>query len=220
LADGQRSRSLRGSWGTEYYSTLIGVSWTQEGARWPPSGPLVIEDGVHECDSGGLVVVPSQCEACGGNTQPVWAINRRGFRIWAINGTGWGETMIFTTTPVTRYHYGGATIQRCESLAVQQVQRALLRPPRASVGGPTGSAGRCYDGEVYTTSHSCQVISLPRRRRRGSPWSKDRVCIEYASALVLIFPNFSYLSPFPFLLAPGQVIHLDVANRPIVVRLP
>ena len=37
----------------------------------------------------------------------------------------------------------------------------------------------------------------------------------YASALVLkTFPTF------PFHLAPGQVTHLDVANRPIVVRLP
>lgn len=32
--------------------------------------------------------------------------------------------------------------------------------------------------------------------------------------------KFHPFLPFPFRLAPGQVTHLDVANRPIVVRLP
>ncbi len=180
LADGQRSRGSRGSWGTEYYSTLIGVSLTQEGPRWPPSGPLVIEDGAHECSNSG-----GWSTTCGGNTQPVrgvqapaWAITRSGFRIWAINGTGWGKATLFTTTPVAGHHYGGSTIQQYESLALQQALRALLRPHRASVGGPTGSAGRCCHGEVYSTSRSCQVISLPRRRRRGSPRLRDRVCMH------------------------------------------
>ena len=88
------------------------------------------------------------------------------------------KATLFTTTPVAGHLYGGSTIQQYESLAVQQVLRALLRPPRASVGELTGSAGRCCHGEVYTTSRSCQVIGLPRRRRRKSPWLRDRVCMH------------------------------------------
>ncbi len=117
---------LRGSWGTEYFSTLSGVCLTQERPWWRSSGPLVIEDGAHECNSGGWTT-------CGGNTRPVrgvqapapaWAINRSGFRIWAINGTGWGKATLFATTPVAGHQCGGSTIQQYESLAVQQVLRA------------------------------------------------------------------------------------------------
>ncbi len=56
-----------GSWGTctEYFSTLSGVRLTQEGPWWPSSGPLVIEDGAHECGETPGVQAPA----------PAWAIN-------------------------------------------------------------------------------------------------------------------------------------------------
>ncbi len=133
-----------------------------------------------------------------GNTRPVrgvqapapaWAINRSGFGIWAINGTGWGKATLSTTTPVAGHHCGDSTIQQYESLAVQQVLRAWLRPPRASVGGPTGSAGRCCHGEVYTTSRSCQVIGLPGASRHGR--ETECVCISIGAEN---FPTFSLSS--------------------------
>ena len=108
---------------------------------------------------------PGQCEACkrlrlhGRSTGAAYAYG-------LSTGQGEWKATLSTTTPVAGHLYGGSTIQQYESLAVQQVLRALLRPPRASVGGLTGSAGRCCHGEVYTTSRSCQDPSECRRAHR------------------------------------------------------